>query len=191
MEMLLAAALIVLIVSLGILNLQGLYEGERFVQAARRVESILRMARAEAATTGRRVRLDFDPATGRARVEWEPKPLEEPGNFVPKSAAWALDLPNDLVRFRQCRRVGESAVQVLTYRQDEELLSEDGEPLEAVTFYPDGSCDSAVIELAGRSEYEQRIARIELSGTSGRITMRILTPAEQQDQQQADQEAGL
>lgn len=190
MEVLLATALVVLLLSLGIAGFGRLYDTEKIGEAGRRMESILRLARADAAARGRRIRLSFDRETLALLIEWEPKPLAEPGTFVPlTSASWANQPPLTAVRFRRCERTGSSAMQTLTYQQEDELQSEDGKVLQSVTFYPDGSCDSAIVEIAGRDESELRIARIDLDGVTGTVTMRILTPIEQEEQEQFDAEA--
>ena len=66
------------------------------------------MARAEACSRGRRFRLAFNPDTLAPMIQWEPKPLAEPGVFVAHYGAWANDLPTDLLTFVSCRRTGES-----------------------------------------------------------------------------------
>ncbi len=182
-EVLLATSLVVVLLTLGVVNYTEMYAREKLGEGLRRMDSLLRMARADAAARGRRVRLTFDEATGEAAILWEPDPLAEPGEFVPHTAAaWAWELPNDLVRFRRCQRTGDSALRLTTYGQDEPPVSEAGEPLEPVTFLPDGTFDSAVIELTGREEAETRIGRIVLDGPAGTITSRLFSPTELEEQ---------
>lgn len=178
MELLLAAIIIAVLLSLSIASFTTWHEKEKLPEGARQYEAILRLARAEAAAQGRRIRLVFDADTQQAHMYWEPQPLEEPGNFVPHPGNWAHRLPDDLVRISRCQRTHDSAYQSLTYRNVEELESEDGQVLQSLTFYPDGSCDSALLELVGREGSEQRTAIIEMDGTNGMISMRIMTPSE-------------
>ena len=87
MEIVLAVALVVLLLGMFVGTFSTWYDSERMPEGARRLESILRLARAEACASGRRIRLTFDDETLDAAIVWEPKPLEEPGTFVPHSAA--------------------------------------------------------------------------------------------------------
>ncbi|HYF00915.1 MAG TPA: GspH/FimT family pseudopilin [Planctomycetota bacterium] len=54
-------------------------------------------ARAEAALTGARHRLVVDPEGRRFWIDFEPKPLTEPGTFVPLGGSWGEEtLPGDV-----------------------------------------------------------------------------------------------
>lgn len=190
-EILLAVALVVVLLSLTLGAFTGMYHSEQLSEGSRKLDSLLRMARADAAAQGRRVRMVFDPQTLQPAFVWEPKPLEEPGVFVPYTAAsWAAALPNDQLRVRRCQRIKDSAFQTSIFKKEQELQSAEGKFLHALTFYPDGTCDSAILELAGREESELRIGRIDIDGTTGTFTLRMLTPTEQQEQEQLDAEAG-
>jgi prepilin-type N-terminal cleavage/methylation domain-containing protein len=191
-EILLAVALVAVLLSLVVGAFDGMYHSEQLGEGSRKLDSVLRMARADAAAQGRRVRMVFDPQTLQPTIVWEPKPLEEPGAFVPYTAAsWAAGLPNDQLRVRRCQRIKDSAVQTSIFTKEEELQSADGKVLHSITFYPDGTCDSAIIELAGLDDSELRIGRIDIDGPTGTFTLRILTPTEQQEQETLDAEAGI
>jgi type II secretory pathway pseudopilin PulG len=191
MEIVVAIAVLALLAGVMVTGFSAWYDTERIEESARRLESILRLARAEAGSRGRRIRLVFDAQTLRGAIEWEPQPLEEPGVFVAHPAAWAHDLPNEELRFLRCQRIGASALQLLTYQREEELESQDGGVLQAVMFYPDGSFDSAIIEVGDAQEADLRVGRIDLDGLNGMIQLRMLTPTEQEDQAELDEEAGL
>jgi hypothetical protein len=178
MEVLLATGLIVTLLALVAISSSGWYDSSVLPEGASRFESILCLARAEASSAGRRMRLVFNAETFDASVVWEPDPLQEPGKFVPYGGEWAHDLPNELVRVRRCQRTGSSAHQTLTYAEGDEMESADGEVIQPVTFYPDGSCDSAVIELVGRNGIDQRIGLIELDGLCGTIRLRVMGATE-------------
>ena len=188
-EIILAAAIIALLAGTFVLAMGQWYQRQSLDESAMRVEAILRMARAEACSQGRLIRLGFDPASLSPVITWEPSPLHEPGRFVPHYGAWANDLPTDLLRFIQCRRTGQSARKLLTYSDVREPATPDGEPLQSTTFMPDGSCDSAVIELAAADGLDPRIGRIEINGITGSVSLRILTPTEQDEQRAIDAEA--
>ena len=68
-------------------------------------------------------------------------------------------------------------------------FSPEGEPLQSLTFMPDGSCDSAVIEVVAADGRDPRVGRIEINGLTGSISLRMLTPIEQAEQQAIDDEA--
>jgi hypothetical protein len=76
--------------------------------------------------------------------------------------------------------VGPSAYRLLEWKPGERDDSSD-ELLAAVTFYPDGSCDSAVIELESTSDSDQRVGIIEMDSLIGSIDHRILTRSELAD----------
>lgn len=192
LEVLLAIALMVVLVSITVGTFTDFYQNEQIGEGSRRMDSVLRMARADAANQGRKIRMVFDPQTFQPSIVWEPKPLEEPGVFVPYTgASWTSGLPTDCVRVRRCQRIKDSAVQTSMFKKDEELHSSDGKVLQGLTFYPDGTCDSAIVELGGLVDSELRIGRIDIEGTTGTFTLRILTPTEQQEQETLDAEAGI
>lgn len=190
-EVILAVAIIGLVSGMFILGLGSWYQREAVDDGARRVESILRVARAEACSQGRRFRMAFDessPQPGPVFL-WEPRPLAEPGLFVPYYGAWANALPTDLLTFVKCCRTGDSARKLLTYNDTDEPAGPNGEPLQSLTFMPDGSCDSAIIEVIAADGLDQRVGRIEINGLTGSINLRMLTPTEQTEQQDLDAEA--
>ncbi len=190
-EVILAVAIIGVLAGAFVISLGSWYQREATDDGARRVESILRVARAEACSQGRRFRLAFDQSSPTEIVPvifWEPRPLAEPGHFVPFYGAWANALPTDLLTFVQCRRTGDSARKLLTYNDADEPVSADGMPLESLTFMPDGSCDSAIIEVVAADGLDLRIGRIEINGLTGSVSLRMLTPTEQAEQQAIDQE---
>lgn len=190
-EVILAVAIIGLLSGTFILGLGAWYQREAIDDGARRVESILRVARAEACSQGRRFRLAFDQSSPEAApmILWEPRPLAEPGRFIPYYGAWANALPTDLLTFIQCRRTGDSARKLLTYNDADEPVSAEGEPLQSLTFMPDGSCDSAIIEVVAADGLDPRVGRIKINGLTGSISLRMLTPTEQAEQQAIDEEA--
>jgi hypothetical protein len=178
----LTIGLLVLVAGIGALSFANWYAAERLPGAAKRVESMLRLARAEAAARGKRVRLEFGPGAGdaspRPAFTWEPEPLAEPGQYVPfTAAAWTADLAENLVSFARCERTGESAL-TLSANDREGAVSRDGRPLQAVTFQPDGTCDSAVIELVSRDESDHRTAVITLDAATGEVAVQVLTQSE-------------
>ncbi len=132
-ELLLAVSLMLLLGGAVICSFGTLDHGARLEEGATQVELVLRYARAQAASTGRQVKVvfgeDSEMATGQGysaatvapaasadsnttssnevsgvRVLWEADPLEAPGKFTPLPGAEPLtDQLNDLVRVMRVR----------------------------------------------------------------------------------------
>jgi len=75
----LALAILVLLAGMVAVSFPALAGSRSLEEASLRMETALRMARADAANKGRRLRLEFDQEQGRATVLWEPEPLTGPG----------------------------------------------------------------------------------------------------------------
>lgn len=91
-ELLLTTALLLMFAGVAAISLKTMTQGATLSEGAIRFESVLRFARAEAANTGRRVRLNFLQETNGASVcqtnplnqiqlTWEPDPVAEPEVF--------------------------------------------------------------------------------------------------------------
>jgi len=180
-EIVLALAILVLLMGIAAVNFPALRGGHALQEASLRMETALRMARADAANRGRRLRLQFDQQQGRANVLWEPQPLTEPGEFVQYTACtWQKFLQIDGIDVERCEFVGASA-----YRNFEEATVGGGYAADldqaAVTFEPDGSSDSVVIELVAADAPEGPRARLQLDGLTGAVSRCILTLEELQE----------
>ncbi len=180
LELVLVLALVAMLVGVIVLSLPNLTEGRRLHRGAERFATVLRLARADAANRGRRLRLTFDAETAEPAVAWEPEPLTAPGEFVDYTTVctWRNLLRADGIRVQRCTYTGPSR-----YRYVADAASAGAETvtetdLAAVTFEPDGSADSAVVHLVEADDPEGMLARIELNGVTGRVTSRVLTPEE-------------
>jgi len=185
-EVLLALLVLSLLVGAVAVTVSGTLESRYLDEGAERLETALRMARAEAANRGRLFRLEVGQ-DGTCAISWEPGPLEEPGVFLPYTGSgWARALPNALVRVVECRQAGDEA-----YRppQAATALSNVRGAREAVIdpvlFRPDGTCDSAMIELRSTYPQDLRRARIEMDGLHGLFTRRIMLPSELEERNAA------
>ena len=181
-ELILAVMIFVALVAAVTLNLSAWGESRRLEEGARRFEALLLMTRAEAANLGRKLRISFqsDEVSPAAQIHllWEANPLEAPQQFTEYTACtWLHHLPVGLVEVKRSELLGEAAYRLMASRRMHEEGSADG-LLAPVTFYPDGSCDSAVIELVSAGEADDRLAVIEIEGLTGTIRSRILTPSE-------------
>ncbi len=203
-EVIITVAMITLLVGIFSATMFGTIGGRSLDEGTIQFDTMLRLARAEAANQGRRLRLTYSPlpadeSTSESvsadapistiRFEWEPQPLAQPGEFIPyENGSWTLSLPTKLVIVQQCMLTGESALQTLTY--DSELMTDDSslETLHPINFFPDGTTDSARIVLLSTDPGDNRTAVITLDGINGRITSSLMTPSEL-DAYQAELEA--
>ncbi len=188
-ELLLAVALVVLLVSAVVFNFSGLQRGASLDEGVSQMESLIRFARAHAASSGRQVQITFEEDIGEGllvplgnlRVLWEPDPVERPGIFEPlaEMREYASRL-TDLISIEDVRLVDgdsfEAAVANTAGTPDES--AEGGSLLVTfppVGFYPDGSSDSAEIIVASRSEEDTRRFAVRLQGITGAIRRRLIT----------------
>jgi Tfp pilus assembly protein FimT len=175
--MVLALTLLVLLAGLSVMAL-GAWRGSRVLEdGAGRIESALRMARAEAANQGRRVRLTFQKDGAQPEVEWEADPLTKPGEFAAMTACtWQDYIAMDGVRVERCDLVGPSTQRPSDWGA--ELQAEVDEETMTIIFQPDGSSDSATIELSALAAGDPRRAVINLNGRIGTITVEIMSASE-------------
>lgn len=183
-EMTLALALVVVLLSAMVLGLSGWGRTRRLEEGADRFQTLLYMAKADAANLGRKLRLSFatDDSSGSGiSVLWESEPLTAPQQFSEYSACtWLHHMPTGLVYVARSELTGPSAY-ALTEDQLLAAREQQDEPMDAVTFYPDGSCDWAVIELASTAA-DSRRAVFEIHGITGSISRRILTASELEEE---------
>ena len=191
LEVLLAMAVVTLLVGVLGLGVAGGTSYEKLDEGARDFETMLRMARAEAATGGRSLMLEVRE-DGTFAILWEPAPLDEPGYYEPYAGSqWTQSLPQG-VRVQRC------AVDAAgKYRPPDaaQAMSNDVPPdefvLDPVQFRPDGSCDSAVIELRSIDRGDERVAILTVDGINAQFTTQYLTPSEfvaRQQEQEAQHE---
>ena len=182
LEILLALSILVLLAGVVIMNVPAMQRGHVLEEGALRIETALRMARAEAANKGRRLRLAFDDEAGRFQLLWEPEPLTEPGEFVEyANCPWKSFLEFEGIAVERCEFVGSSA-----YRNFEDATTAGAgagadSDRAVITFEPNGSSDSVVVDLAATDAAETRRARIELDGLTGAVSRRVLTLEEIQE----------
>lgn len=178
-ELLLALGLVLLLAGMFSFNYVVWERRGKLEEALRQFEAVLRLAKAESATTGKKLRLEFGPE-GSFKVTWEPQPLTEPGAFQDYTVAtWSRELPCELLAVRSCRLTDTS----LLTSPEVSQTGPEGAVLSPISFYPDGSSDSAVIEAGGKMDDETRIAVIELDGLNGIITTRLLLLSEFEEYQ--------
>ena len=185
-ELLLTLVLLLLLLGAVVINFTGLQSGVQLDEGAEQFESLIRYARAHAANTGCKVRLTFEEIIdediaiplGNVFVSWEPEPLERPGEFHPLTELSPLtDSLLGLVEVEDVRPLG---AQPSLPHPDPLPEGEGGVPASfaPITFYPDGSSDSAEIVLAARDLEDGRRLALRIIGTTGTVRRHILSEAD-------------
>ena len=173
LEMILAMALVVLLAGLALGSLWGTLGSMRTKEHSSRIASLLRAARAEAANTGCRLRLSFDPETTQPILSIERDPLGEPGAFEPLDTWWVkLAALDHGVRVLLCERTGASDFVEVSAQTAPAPGGGDEAELAEVTFYPDGSSDSVRIVLGNDDEDKPWMVEVTLNGVDGSIKTR-------------------
>jgi len=202
-ELVLTVSLILLLGGGVTFGWDSLQRGARLEEGADQVEMLLRFARAQAATSGRQVRVEVgspEPfpgtpsgtnstvastptgAPGGLQVLWEPDPLKRPGTFEPLPGTEGFrERIEDLVEVQSPEVVQpEMALPGTptpnpageTNRAPADISGSSGPNPETpqrlrITFYPDGSSDSADWVLISKDSEDGRRLRIRWSGLTG------------------------
>jgi prepilin-type N-terminal cleavage/methylation domain-containing protein len=222
-ELLLTLVLILCLAAASVFTFTAMYRSANLDEGYNRFQSLIRFAQAEAATTGRKVRLQFEPVTSETgdeeqpelrniKITWEADLLNAPGVFQTyTNKSWSEDIVNELVGVEKVQaapsgtpirpatpvatangsydsmsRLGNELAPVTGpsdnggYASSESAspdaaLSQAGE-FPSITFYPDGSCDSAEIVLASRNTEDARRVEVSLSGILGSVSSRTISP---------------
>lgn len=184
-EILLTTVLLLLLLGAVVFNFSNLQRGAQLDEGATQLEALIRYARAQAASTGRQVRIAFEEDVGEGlsvplgnlQVQWEPEPLNAPGIFAELSeAAGFVRSITELVNIEFVRALepdveetGTTAGAGSTGATNETVWI----TFPPVTFYPDGSSDSTEITLASRSEEDGRRMIVRLMGMTGSIRRKV------------------
>ncbi len=193
-EVLLVVALMSLFTGAAIVSFSSIGQGAELNLGAVRFEGLLRFAKAEAANSGRRVRVTFMPdiptdgmttatnQTSQVRVAWEPKPLDQPDVFEDLPVAqWGADHVTDNIDIQTVRLIDPNDTSSSHLITDTNLVNV-AEPAEApvtaqppaITFNPDGSSDSAEIILAARNPDDSRRIAVRIEGLTGSISHSVV-----------------
>jgi Tfp pilus assembly protein FimT len=240
-ELLLTLVLILCLAAASVFTFTAIYRTANLDEGFDRFQSLIRFAQAEAATTGRKVRLEFAPAVSKdgdeksdlrnIKITWEADLLNAPGVFQDyTNKAWSEDIVNELVgveRVQSADNFGQLASPGAT--ADSDPLAINSDPLAdpstvnpvssststlastdpsatspvsradqttndfpSITFYPDGSCDSAEIVLASRNTEDERRVEVKLSGILGSVSKRTISSSDPSeiDEEEMDYLAG-
>jgi hypothetical protein len=179
--LLLALALVLVLASAMVFSFSTLLGGTRLEEGAGQVESLIRFARAHAANTGRKVQIVFDAEAGSIRVMWEPDPLGDPGTYEEiADTAWQTDAINGLIEVQAVQLLGpagEAMGESATGGSGQATDAAGPTPFIPITFYPDGSSDSAEIMLISRAPDEEQQMSVRLDGLSGAIRHELVRDA--------------
>jgi prepilin-type N-terminal cleavage/methylation domain-containing protein len=196
-ELVLTVTLILLLAGAAVLNFGSFQRGAQLDEGLGQLEYLFRLARASAASSGRRVQITFggetqtpttnaSPTAEGIQVRWEPDPLIAPGTFHPLAeAAPLVERLNELIQIRPLP-FPESAP---TFNASEDFpsdLSQLQPPSDAgvstnvpaLRFYPDGSSDPADFLVASLDPEDGRLVRVRLSGLVGTVRRQWLSPDE-------------
>ena len=200
-ELLLTLVLILCLAAASVFTFTAIYQTANLDEGSDRFQTLVRFAQAEAATTGRKVRLQFVPSEAtpveanselRAiKVTWESDLLNAPGVFEEyTNKSWSEEIVNELVGVTKVEPMSTNGDPMPTQEvpgadsgDSAELTSVDDFP--AITFYPDGTSDSAEVVLASRNSDDDRRCAVRLGGMLGTVTTRTISA----DQESIDAEA--
>jgi hypothetical protein len=195
-ELLLTLVLILCLAAASVFTFTAIYSTANLDEGSDRFQTLVRFAQAEAATTGRKVRLQFvanDAAPVNEnldlraiKVTWEADLLNAPGVFEEyTNKSWSEEIVNELVGVTKVAPMsptgepmptGEVADVGSTGTGTGEFFMSDEFP--AITFYPDGTCDSAEVVLASRNSDDERRLAVRLGGMLGTVTTRTINTSE-------------
>lgn len=192
-EVLLVTAVTLLIASASVVSFAPLMQQVSFEEGAGRFESLLRFARAEAANSGHKIQIQFEPTgstnstvTGKFKplIVVEQDPFHSPGLFVSKpELSWMNDHVYDLVAIESVRSLDPpeppSQERDLDSWVKETTVAADNSASPCITFYPDGSSDSAEFMLTPADQGDGRRMRIRLIGLTGEISRQSTVDSEE------------
>jgi type II secretory pathway pseudopilin PulG len=193
-ELLLVTVLLLMMAGAVIFSFSTLQKNATLDEGASQIEALFRYARAQAASSGRLVRIAFEEDVGdglevplgNLRVEWEADPLNAPGIFSELTdAAGLIRSITELVRVEFVRAVEPDLEMAVTTTEAGATAESGGETNESVwitfppiAFFPDGSSDSSELTVASRDEEDGRRVILKLAGLTG-IVRRTMRAAEE------------
>jgi Tfp pilus assembly protein FimT len=197
-EMLLVVLVVMLLAAVSVTYFGGMLRGTQLNEGASRFTSMLRFARAEAANSGRRIQIQFDPVTTNAagpagyqpRIKCELEPINEPGVYRDLNEPLWMDGQSSLLAWVQSVRPMDTEEAVVASTNDTYLAQTDLADVTSlpatndlasvsapapITFYPDGSSDSAAFMLVSADAEDERRIQITLNGFTGTVSQEAFT----------------
>ena len=184
-ELLLSVAIVLLLVGAVVFSFSSLMKGSQLDEGVDQFENLIRLARAEAANNGRRVQMIFQEevtaessVVGKVTVQWEPDPLGKPGQL---ETLWpvtpVVNNVNEMIAIDSTRRSGIGEATLSAGESEVQWTAGGAEAppwLVPVTFYADGSSNSAEIRLVSRNGEDSRRIVLHLEGITGSLRREIL-----------------
>ncbi len=213
-EVLLTMVLVLLLVSAAVFSFSSMQKGVELDEGAARFETLLRFARAEAANRGRKVQLIFpslenspaesDNSNSGLRLVWEPDPIGQPGVFqAVRGLPWQNGRLSEMIRIVSVEVPDAAPVAsaVAPGPDTDDPLAVPAasgqaaandtsglnmlEGLPPITFYPDGSSDTARVVLGSMDPEDARRIAVQLDGITGAVRRELLA-TEEGDWDEAD-----
>lgn len=208
LEILLVLVLLLLLFGTAVLEFNSMGRGSSLSEGASQLESLFRFARSESERTSRTIRIRFSqnepfpspnmnaaiqdrdgstvesgtsPNQGNLVAEWEPNPLDQPGQFtqLQHSVQFSKEIENLVIveaveRTDLDTKLAAQISGVATLPEDDSIVNIEPNDLPAVYFYPDGSCDSVKVRLIDRNPDNLNKATVELIGLTGIMRREII-----------------
>jgi len=144
-------------------------------EGVNRLVTVVRYAKAHAATSGRRMQFQLVQGTNDGlndtsiRVLWEPDPANQPGELADlRETLPMVEAVNDLVK---CRLPDSP-------RPNTELQSVDDTVVKRFVLHPDGSADAGKLIVTSRDGEDKRRFLFEVIGVTGELKKRELNTNE-------------
>lgn len=178
-----------------VVNFSGMQSSTQLDEAAEQLESAIRYSRAYAANSGCKVRLVFEEQIdeelsvplGNMFVEWETDPIRQPGIYSRlRELDILLESMLDGVEIDDVR-ADATWEQSAAASGDDEFAEIEGQEMISfapITFFPDGTSDSAEIILRSRSQDEARRISVSIIGATGVIRRTVLSEADSAEEQE-------
>ena len=199
LELLLVVVLLLGLLGALIYNFSPLQTGANLDEGARQFEALVRFAGAHAASTGRAVQFRFEETSTNEtfssavplKVVVEVDPVGQPGTFEEaREAQPFLAELSERIRFVEVKGGERPLNQGTNEVVEAEVYAKTFPP---ITFFPDGSSDSATIVARSTDPLDLREMKFELAGVTGGIRTEIrrieeMVPVEWMDDEETTAE---
>jgi hypothetical protein len=155
-----------LIAAVAVVAVGSMDNRDAMSEAVGAYEAVLRQARAHAMRDARPMRLVFDPDNGSPQLMAQGDPVAAPGRFDHPAMIWPELAETQDVRLVRCERKVASDFAAAVA---EDPVSDHELNRQALTFQPDGTSDTAELELELSDDHAGYHAVISIDGFTGTI----------------------
>ena len=172
LELILAIVLLMLLSGAIVFSFSNLQKRTQLDEGVNRLITVVRYAKAHAATAGRPMQFQLVQGTNERnetsiRVLWEPDPKEQPGELADlRETLPMVEAVNDLVKCQRPDPPKQNAEQI------EDTI------LKRFVLHPDGSADPGKLIVTSRDGEDQRRFLFEIIGITGELKKRELNTNE-------------